>query len=115
MQLLVEIAAKTGVRAELIGAVGVPLFDKNLPPLRPDHFAQHLLHFRAGQDLVADFLDVAVQAHLGGLPLLQVKIGGFGLDDDVEIIIDQDALLGSFFGHVVILKALARNADDFLR
>jgi hypothetical protein len=55
-----------------------------------------------------------MKAHLGRLPLLQVKIGSFGFDDDVEKLIDQDALM-SYFGHAAILKGLAGDADDFLR
>ena len=114
VQVLVEIATKTGVRAELIGAIDVAAFDKFFPALGPDHFAEHLLHFRMGQGLFPDFLNVAMQTHFGRLPFLHVKIGSFGLDDDIEIIIDHDALV-SFLGHSSILKALAGDADDFLR
>ena len=102
MQLLVEIATETGVRAEFIGAIGVTGFDKFFPALGPDHLAQHLLHFRVGQHVVPDFLNVAVKAHFGRLPLLDVKIGSIVFDDDIEIIIDHDALVG-VVGHPSIL------------
>ena len=71
-------------------------------------------HFLVGQRLVPELLDVAVQPHLGRLALLHMKIGSFGFDDDIEILIDHDALV-TVLGHVPILNAPAGNADDFLR
>jgi hypothetical protein len=44
-----------------------------------------------------------------------MEVGGPGLDDDIEVFIDHDALVRCVFGHGSILPAHAGDADDFLR
>ncbi len=115
VQVLVEIAPETRLGAELVGAVDVARFEKFLPAFRSDHLAEHLFHLGMREHVIPQFLDVAVQAHLGRLALLHVKIGRLGFDDGVEVIVDHDTLMGSLYRHAAILKALAGDADEFLR
>jgi len=116
VQLAVEITAEAGFGAQFVGQIRVALLAKNIPAFRAGDLAQHLLHLRVGEHLIPNFRHVAMQPHLGWLAFLHVKIGGFGLNDDIEIIIDHDALVLEFDGggHLLILCALARDADDFL-
>jgi len=69
-----------------------------------------------GQNGVADGHDVAVDTHLRGWPSGD-EDRRLSLDDEIEEVVDQDALMHGFDsgGHELILMALAGDADEFLQ
>ena len=86
--LLEEIAAEPRVLIHLVGEVEIARGLVALPALRAGNLAQHVAHFLVGQEFLADGYDVAMAANLGRLALAEVKVGGAGVDENFEELID---------------------------
>ena len=86
--LLEEIAAEARVLIHLVGEVEIAAFLEALPALRAADLAHHVGHLVARHDFFADRHDVAVPADLRRLPFAEVQIGGAGVDEHFEELID---------------------------
>ena len=88
MLLLQVVAAEAVVLIHLVGEVEITLVDVLLPSFRIADLAHHGLHHLAGEDLIGDGLDAAVDANLGRLPLAEVKIRSAEFDERAEVVVN---------------------------
>ena len=66
----------------------ITLVDVLLPGLGIADLAHHGLHHLAGEDLIGDGLDAAVDADLGRLPLAEVEVRSAEFDERTEVVVD---------------------------
>ncbi len=86
--LLQVVAAESVVLVHLVGEVEIAFVDVLLPGLGIADLTHHRLHHLAGEDLIGDGFDAAVDANLGRLPLAEVKVRSAEFDERAEVVVN---------------------------